>query len=67
MKVKLKTKKSASKRFKITGTGKVRFRRANRAHNIKGQPTSKQSRQTRGNGVLKDCDTPSVIQMMPNA
>lgn len=67
MKVKLKTNKSAKKRFKLTGTGKVRFRRANRAHHIKGSPTAKQARHRRGNGVLKECDTPSVIQMLPYA
>lgn len=66
MKVKLKTKKSASKRFKLTGTGKVRFRRANRSHHIKGKQSTNQARARRANGVLKDCDTPSVIQMLPN-
>jgi large subunit ribosomal protein L35 len=66
MKVKLKTNRGAKKRFKITGTGKVRFRRANRAH-IRTKQTAKQVRGARANGVLKDCDTPSVIQMLPYA
>ncbi len=66
MKVKLKTNRGAKKRFKLTGTGKVRFRRAKRAH-IRVKQTAKQIRSARANGVLKDCDTPSVIQMLPYA
>jgi len=66
-KIKLKTKRGAHKRFKLTGTGKVRFRRANRGHDIQGWRSSKHKGQSRRNGVLKACDTPSVLQMLPNA
>ena len=63
-KVKIKTNRGAAKRFKITGTGKVRFRRANRAH-INTKRTAKQVRQGRANGVLKDCDAKLVHRMLP--
>lgn len=64
-KVKLKTNRGAAKRFKKTGTGKVRFGRANRRH-IKTKKTSKSVRQARRNGVLKACDTPSIYRLLPN-
>lgn len=61
-KVKLKTNRGAMKRFKITGTGKVRFRRANRAH-INTKRSAKQMRQAKANGVLKECDVKSIYRM----
>lgn len=64
-KVKLKTNRGAAKRFKITGTGKVRYRRGNRNH-IKTKQTTKRVRQARGNGVMKDCDAKLVHRMLPN-
>lgn len=63
-KVKIKTNRGAAKRFKITGTGKVRFRRANRAH-INTKRTAKQVRHGRANGVMKDCDAKLVHRMLP--
>lgn len=63
-KIKLKTNRGAAKRFKKTGTGKIRFRRANRNH-IKTKQSTKQVRQARANGVLKECDAPSVHRMLP--
>jgi len=64
-KVKQKSNRGAAKRFKVTGTGKVRFRRANRAH-IKTKQTTKRVRQARKNGILKPCDAKLVIRMLPN-
>lgn len=63
-KVKLKTNRGAAKRFKKTGTGKIRFRRANRNH-IKTKQSTKRVRHAKRNGVLKDCDAPSVHRMLP--
>lgn len=63
-KVKIKTNRGAAKRFKKTGTGKIRFRRANRAH-INTKRSTKQVRQGRANGVLKDCDAKLVHRMLP--
>jgi large subunit ribosomal protein L35 len=65
-KVKLKTKSGAKKRFKVTGTGKVRFRRANRNH-IKTKQSTKRVRHARANGVLCDSDAVLVHRMLPYA
>jgi large subunit ribosomal protein L35 len=61
---KIKSKRGAQKRFKFTGTGKVRFRRGNRAH-INTKRSTKQMRKARANGVLADQDVAAVAQMMP--
>ncbi len=61
---KLKTNKSAAKRFKVTASGKVRFRRATRAHHINKKGTTKHARQGRTNGVMKDCDAPGVLRLL---
>ncbi|MGD9591334.1 MAG: 50S ribosomal protein L35 [Candidatus Berkiella sp.] len=63
-KIKLKSNRGAAKRFKVTGTGKVRFRRANRNH-IKTKQTTKQVRQSRRNGVMCDSDAKLVLRMLP--
>lgn len=63
-KVKLKSNRGAAKRFKKTGTGKIRFRRANRNH-IKTKQTTKRVRQAKRNGVMKDCDAPSIHRLLP--
>ncbi len=62
---KIKSKRGAQKRFKITGTGKVRFRRAYRAH-INTKRSAKKTRASRANGVMADQDVKSVEQMMPH-
>lgn len=63
-KVKLKSNRGAAKRFKKTGTGKIRFRRANRNH-IKTKQTNKRVRQAKANGVMKACDAPSIHRLLP--
>lgn len=65
-KVKLKTNRGAAKRFKITASGKVRFRRANRNH-IKTKQSSKTVRHARANGIMCDSDAKLVHRMLPNA
>lgn len=62
-KVKLKTNRGAMKRFKLTGTGKVRFRRAFRNH-IKTKKSSQKVRHQRADGVLKECDAKLVRRML---
>ena len=52
---KLKTKSSVKKRFKITGTGKVRFASAYLSHNTAKRP-QKMKRQNRGTQTLASCD-----------
>ena len=63
VKVKLKTNRGAMKRFKVTGTGKVRFRRAFRNH-IKTKKSSQKVRHQRANGVMKECDAKLVRRML---
>lgn len=62
-KVKLKTNRGAAKRFKLTGTGKVRFRRAFRNH-IKTKKSSQKVRHQRANGVLLERDAKLVRRML---
>ena len=63
-KIKMKTCRGAAKRFKITGSGKVRFRRANRNH-IKTKQTTQQVRHSRPHGVMAPCDEKLVHAMLP--
>ena len=41
---KMKTNRSAAKRFKLTGTGKIRRRQANRHHKMEHKPTTRARR-----------------------
>jgi large subunit ribosomal protein L35 len=61
---KLKSNRGATKRFKITGSGKVRFRRAFRNH-IKTKKSCKKVRHQRANGVMAPMDAKTVHGMMP--
>jgi len=53
--VKKKTKRSAAKRFKITGTGKVRRAKAYKSH-ILTKKTAKRKRHLRKNTVASGAD-----------
>ena len=48
---KQKTHKGMQKRFKITGTGKAKHRKANRGH-IMGKKSGSRKRHLRGDGVI---------------
>ena len=41
---KMKTHRGAAKRFKVTGTGKITKRKANRAHLLEKKPTKRTRR-----------------------
>ncbi|MDC1214617.1 50S ribosomal protein L35 [Rhodospirillales bacterium] len=60
------TKSSAKKRFKITGTGKVRAAAAFKRHNLRKR-SNKMKRQSRGMMVLSPQDARIVKSYMPNA
>ena len=45
---KIKTHRGAAKRFKLTGTGKVRRRKAFRAHLLEKKPSKRTRRLARG-------------------
>ena len=64
---KLKTKSSAKKRFKITGTGKVMYAHAGKRHGMIKR-TPKQIRNLRGTRVLFKTDGENIRKyFLPNA
>jgi large subunit ribosomal protein L35 len=64
-KVKLKTNKSAAKRFKKTSTGKYKHRQSHRNH-ILTKKTTKRMRHLRHMKVVNASDTAAIQQMLPN-
>jgi len=62
--MKLKTKKAAAKRFKFTGTGKVKFKRTNKRHNM-GNKSSARKLKLRGSGILFDGDIKHIEKCLP--
>ena len=62
---KMKTKKSASKRLSLTGTGKVKYKKMNLRH-ILTKRSQKRKRQLRATGILSEADARKVRkQMLP--
>ncbi|HOJ41008.1 MAG TPA: 50S ribosomal protein L35 [bacterium] len=62
---KLKTKKSVAKRFKITGTGKVKHYRAGGMH-LLGKKSSKRKRRLKRPTILKNKgDIKTVKRLLP--
>jgi large subunit ribosomal protein L35 len=61
--VKIKTKKSAAKRFSVTGSGKVKFGRANRRHLLTGKPT-RMKRQARAAGYACAGDAQNILRLL---
>lgn len=61
---KVKTNSGASKRFKVTATGKVKHKRAYLMHKLSCK-TESQKRNLKQRGVLADCDVPSIKQQLP--
>lgn len=56
---KMKTKKSAAKRYSFTGTGKVKYKKQNLRH-ILTKKTSKRKRGLRHSGILSDDNVPVI-------
>jgi len=63
---KMKTKSAAKKRFRTTGTGKVRANVAYKSHMMRNKP-QKMKRQARGTMILQDCDARIVRKFLPYA
>jgi large subunit ribosomal protein L35 len=61
---KMKTKSGAKKRFKMTGTGKVKVAAQGKRHGMIKR-TSKFGRNARGTMVLTDSDAKIVKKYMP--
>jgi large subunit ribosomal protein L35 len=63
---KMKTKKSASKRYHVTGTGKVRYKKQGLRH-ILTKKNAKRKRRLRLSATLSPVETKRVRQLMPYA
>jgi large subunit ribosomal protein L35 len=61
---KLKTKKAVSKRFKITGNGKIMHKHTNRSHRAFGK-TTKQKRHLRKELELHDASSDLIGRSLP--
>lgn len=58
-----KTNKSLRKRFRVTGTGKLKYGRVNRRHLLAGR-TSKRKRQLRRPAIRADIVAKKIIMAM---
>ncbi len=63
---KMKTKSGAKKRFKVTGTGKVKVAAAGKQHGMIKR-SNKFLRNARGTMVLSEPDTRIVKKFLPNS
>lgn len=61
---KLKTHKGASKRFKKTGSGKVKRHHAMARHLLSGKSPSRK-RKLRGGVIMDPANSPEMKRMMP--
>lgn len=61
---KMKTKKAAAKRFKVTASGKVKHGVAGKRHRLISH-NAKYIRQNRGTEVMSDADARIVKKYMP--
>ena len=66
MQQKMKTKKSAAKRFKVTGTGKLVRNKAYKRH-ILAKKTTKRKRNLRKDVVVDATNVKTMKQIMPYA
>ncbi|MBO7163302.1 MAG: 50S ribosomal protein L35 [Treponema sp.] len=62
---KMKTKRAAAKRFSLTGSGKVKYKKMNLRH-ILTKKAAKRKRHLRDSGILSEADSAKVRkQMLP--
>jgi len=60
---KMKKHSGASKRFKVTGSGKLLHERANRKHNFEHKPSTR-TRRLAGVEVLSDADVKKAKKLL---
>ena len=65
-KVKIKTNKSASKRFRKTATGKIRRYKAYKSH-LLSKKSSKRKRNLRKPALVSGADAKRIKRLIPNA
>ena len=63
---KMKTRKSDAKRYKVTGSGKVAYKKMGLRH-ILTKKSSKRKMNPRHAGVLADCEAKRAKEMLPYA
>lgn len=61
---KMKTKRAAAKRFKVTGTGKLKRNKANKNH-ILTKKTTKRKRNLRKATLVDDTNVKTMKKIMP--
>ena len=61
---KMKTRKSAAKRYRLTASGKVRYKKQGLRH-ILTKKNSKRKRNLRKMGILSPAETKKVKQLLP--
>ena len=61
---KMKTKRSAAKRYKLTGSGKVRYKKQNLRH-ILTKKNSKRKRRLRQPAILSSVEADSAKKLLP--
>ncbi len=61
---KMKTNKSAAKRFKRTGTGKLKRHKAYKTH-ILTKMSPKRRRQLRKSGLISEADAKRINKLLP--
>ena len=63
---KMKTKRAAAKRFKLTASGKIKIKKANLRHILTKKPTALK-RDKRKTGYVHASDEHQVMRMLPYA
>jgi large subunit ribosomal protein L35 len=63
---KIRTSRTAAKRFTVTKTGKVKFKHAYARHMFSAK-SPKQKARLRKTGILRKADAERVLRMMPYA
>lgn len=61
---KQKTRRAAAKRFKVTGSGKLRRRQAWRSHLVVGKKSGRRLRRLKGEADVASTDTARVNRML---
>lgn len=61
---KIKTNKGAAKRFRLTGTGKIKRQKANKSHILTKKSPSRK-RRLRGTKLVHDRDAKNVRRLIP--
>jgi large subunit ribosomal protein L35 len=63
---KMKTRRAAAKRYSVTGTGKVKYKKQGLRHILSKKSTSRK-RGLRKGGILSSAEAPRARQLLPYA